>query len=135
MLVVVKQIIAYVSKIVQIMIQATELAQILYRGHPLRKKSGPRKISIWPPFSNMAAMGYPKILFFALNGQQMVEKDNYDNKFYVLSIADVQIMLSTLFKSSDPFNMAANIQDGRHRLSCNVIMLESGSGQSKRCFF
>ena len=35
----------------------------------------------------MAAMGYPEILFFAIKGQQMVEKDDYDNDFYV------QIML------------------------------------------
>ena len=40
----------------------------------------------------MAAMGYPEIVFFALNGQHMVEKDNYENRFYVLSIANVQIM-------------------------------------------
>ena len=40
----------------------------------------------------MAAMGYPEILFFALNGQQMVEKDNYGNRFYVLSKANVQIV-------------------------------------------
>ena len=65
----------YVKRIVQIMIQATDLAQILYGGHPLRKKRGPRKTSISPPFSNMAAMGYPEILFFALKGQQMVEKE------------------------------------------------------------
>ena len=52
----------------------------------------------------------------------MVEKDNYDKRFYVLSIANVQIMSKTLFKCSDPFNMAANIPDGRHRLSCNVIV-------------
>ena len=72
----VEQIIAYVRRIVQMVIQATDLVQILYRGHPLRKKRGPRKISIWPPFSNMAVKGYPEILFFALKGQQMVEKDN-----------------------------------------------------------
>ena len=89
---VVEQIIAYVRRIVQIMIPATDLAQILYRGHPLRKKRGPRKISIWPPFSNMAAMGYPEIIFFALKGQQMVKKDD-DNKFYVLSKENVQLML------------------------------------------
>ena len=41
----------------------------------------------------MAAMGYPKILFFSLKEQQIVENDNYDNKFHVLSIANVQIML------------------------------------------
>ena len=89
---VVEQIIAYGRRIVQIMIQATDLAQILYRGHPSRKKRGPRKISIWPPFSKMAAMGYPENVFFALNGQQMVGKDNNENRFYVLSIANVQIM-------------------------------------------
>ena len=88
-----EQIIAYVRRIVQIMIQATDLVQILYRGHSSRKKRGPRKISIWPPFSNMAALGYHEILFFALKGQQMVEKANYDNEFYVLTIANVQIML------------------------------------------
>ena len=59
---------------------------------------------------------------FAYKGQQMVEKDNYDNKFYVLGIANVQIMLYTLFKCSDPFNMAANIHDGLHRLSFIVIV-------------
>ena len=90
---VVELIIAYVRRIVQIMIQATDLAQILYRGHPARKKRGPRKISIRRPFSNMAAMGYPEILFFALKGQQMVEKDNDDNKFHVSSLENVQLML------------------------------------------
>ena len=64
----VEQIIAYVRRIIQIMIQATDLAQILYRGHLSRKKRGPRKISIWPPFSEMTAIGYPEILFFALKG-------------------------------------------------------------------
>ena len=83
---IVEQINAYVRRIAQIMIQATDLAQILNRGHPSRKNRGPRKISIWPPFSNMATMGYPEILSFALKGQQMVDKDNYDNKSYVLSI-------------------------------------------------
>ena len=72
---------------------AYDLAQILYRGHSSRKKRGPGKISIWLPFSNMAAIGYPEILFFAIKGQQMVEKNNYDNEFYVLTIANVQIML------------------------------------------
>ena len=89
----VEQIIAYVRRIVQIMIQATDLVQILYRGHSSRKKRGPCKIPIWPPFSKMAAMGYHEILFFALKGQQMVEKNNYDNEFYSLTIANVQIML------------------------------------------
>ena len=41
----------------------------------------------------MAALGYHEILFFALKGQQMVEKANYDNEFYVLTIANVQKML------------------------------------------
>ena len=113
---IVEQIIAYVRRIVQIMIQATDLVQILYRGQSSRKKRGPRKISIWPPFSKMAAIGYHEILFFALKGEQMVEKDNYDGEFYILTIANVQMMLKTLFKCSDPFNMAANIQDGHHRL-------------------
>ena len=40
----------------------------------------------------MAATGYPEILFLALKEQHMVEKDNYDNEFYVLTIANVQIM-------------------------------------------
>ena len=52
-------------RIVQIMIQATDLAQILYGGHFSRKNCGPRKISIWPPFSKMAAMGYCEMLFLA----------------------------------------------------------------------
>ena len=30
---------------------------------------------------------------FALNGQQMVEKDHDDDEFYVLTIANVQMML------------------------------------------
>ena len=62
------------SPTLQIMIQATHLAQILYGGHYSRKKRGPRKISIWPPFSKMAAMGYPEMGFFvlemAVNGQR-----------------------------------------------------------------
>ena len=73
--------------------ESTDLAQILYRGHPSRKERGPRKISIWPPYSNKAATGYPEIQFFALKGQQMLEKDNDDNKVYVLSIENVQLML------------------------------------------
>ena len=64
----VEQIIAYVRRIVQIMIQATDSVQILYRGRSSRKKRGPRKMSIWPPFSNMAGMGYHEILFSALKG-------------------------------------------------------------------
>ena len=51
-----KIVIAYVRRIVQIMIQATDLAQILYRGHP-SKKTGRAKfqygrhIPIWPPWA------------------------------------------------------------------------------------
>ena len=59
---------------------------------------------------------------FALKGQQIVEKENYDIKFYVFIIGIVQIISLTLFKCSDPFNMAANIQDGHHRISCNDIV-------------
>ena len=49
----------------------------------------------------MAAMGYHEMLSFALKGQQMVQKDNYDNEFHILTIANVQIMLWTLLKCSD----------------------------------
>ena len=34
----------------------------------------------------MAALGYTEVLFFALKGQQLVEKDDDDNECYVLSI-------------------------------------------------
>ena len=61
----VEQITAYLRTIVQIMIQASDLAQILYRGHLSGKKRGPRKISIWRPFSKMAAMVYGEILLLA----------------------------------------------------------------------
>ena len=62
-------------RIVQIMIQATDLAQILYGGHYSRKKRGPRK----------------------------------------------------------NFNMAAIFQDGRHRVSWNVIFcLTNGGKWSKK---
>ena len=46
-----------------------------------------RHFQRWPP------RAIPKPIFFALKGQQMVEKGNYDDTFYVLSIADGQIML------------------------------------------
>ena len=42
--------------------------------------------------SNMASMGYPEIIFFAFKGQQMAEKDNYDNAFYVSSILNVPMI-------------------------------------------
>ena len=79
-------------------------------------------------------MGYPEILFFALKGQQMVEEYNDDDKVYFLSIENAQLMLLTLFKF---FQYGCpNIQDGRRRLSCNVIVPENGNGQSERyCFF
>ena len=44
-------------------------------------------------FQYAAAMGYPEIIFFVLKGQQMIEKDNDDNKFYVLGIENVQLIL------------------------------------------
>ena len=77
----------------------------------------------WPPRAIL------KPICFALKGQQMVEKGNNDNKFYVLSIANAQTMLQTLLICSDPFNMAANIQYGRHRPSCNVIVHYNGNRQ------
>ena len=55
--VIVEQMIAYVRRIAQIMIQATDLAQILYRSHPLRKNAGHAKFQygrhfpIWPPWA------------------------------------------------------------------------------------
>ena len=118
--------------IVQIVIQATDLAQILYGGHFSRKKRGPRKISIWPPFSKMADMGYCEMCFFAskmaLNGQ----KDYFDNRVCVLSMQIAQLMLQIQFKCSYYFNMAANFKDGHHRLSCNISFALDGSGRSKR---
>ena len=41
----------------------------------------------------MSALGYPENLFFARNWQQMVEKDHFDNKLYVLSMYNVQLIL------------------------------------------
>ena len=52
-------------RIFQIMIKVSDLPQILYMGHSSWTKCGPRKIPVWPPFSKMVAMGYPKILLFA----------------------------------------------------------------------
>ena len=66
------------EKIVQIMIQAKDLAQILYRGHSSRTR-------VTQPFSKMAAMGYPEIIFFALNRQKMV----YVTKFCYLLYWDI----------------------------------------------
>ena len=79
--VIVEQIIAYGRRIVQIMIQAIDSVQILYRGHPSRKKCGPRKISLWLPFSNMAAMGYPEILFLPWKGSRWLRKIIMIKKF------------------------------------------------------
>ena len=46
-----------------------------------------RHFPIWPPWAIL------KSYFYALKGQQMVEEDNDDNKFYVLSIENFQLML------------------------------------------
>ena len=73
-------------RIVQIMIQATGLAQELYGGHSLRKKRGPCRIAIWPPFSEMAAMGHPEMLFFAIKMAVNDKKAYCNNRVYVLSM-------------------------------------------------
>ena len=93
-----------------------------------------RKISKWPPFSNMAATGYPEILWGALKLQQMVKKDYCNSRVYVLFMQNVQLMLWILFKCSDYFNMVANLQDGRHRLSRNISFALDGSRQPKIWF-
>ena len=70
--------------------------QIWYKysiGVALQEKTRATQNFKWSPFSNMAAMGYHEILFFTLKGQQMVEKDNYDNEFYISTMANFQIML------------------------------------------
>ena len=61
----------------------------------------------------------------------MVKKDYCDNKVFVFEYANVQLMLSILFKCSDYFNMAANFEDGCHRLSHNNSFALDGSRQSK----
>ena len=66
-------------------------------------------------------------LKMVVNGQ----KNYRDNRVYVLSMKNVQIMLCILLKCSDYFNMAANFQDGRHRLSRNTSFALDGSRQSK----
>ena len=87
-------LVAYVRRIVQIIMQATDSAQILYWGHPPRtKKRGPRKISIWPLISNMVAMGYPEILCCCLKKGIRWLRKIIMMKNYVLSIANVQIRL------------------------------------------
>ena len=93
LLYIVEQITAYVRRIVQIMIQATYLAQILYRGLSSRKNAGHAKFQYGRHFPRWPPRAIPKPIFFGLKGQQMVEKGNYDDKFHVLSIADAQIML------------------------------------------
>ena len=62
-------------------------------GSPFKKKTaGHAKFQYghhfpwWPPRAIL------KSYVFALNGQQVVRKDNYDKRFYVLSIEKVQIM-------------------------------------------
>ena len=76
----VEQIIAYVKRIVQILIQATGLAQILYRGHTSRKKTRATQNFNMAAISKKAAIGYPEILLLPLTWQQMVANDNYDNE-------------------------------------------------------
>ena len=52
----------------------------------------------------------------AVNGQ----KDYCGSRVCVLSMQNVQLMLGILFKCSGYFKMAANLQDGRHRLSRDI---------------
>ena len=82
-------------RIVQIMIQSTNLAQLLYMGHSPRNKCGPHQISIWPPFSKMAAMGYPEVLFcaFKMAGSKNGQNGYFYIKLYVLIMQNVQLML------------------------------------------
>ena len=87
------QIIAYVRRIVQIMIQATDLAQVLYRGLSSRKNAGHAKFQYGHHFPRWPPRAIPNSILFVLKWQQMVEKGNYDYKSYVLSIADAQKML------------------------------------------
>ena len=62
---IVEQIIAHVRRIVQIMIQATDLVQILYRGYPSRKNAGHAKFQYGRHFP-MPPWAIPKSFFFAL---------------------------------------------------------------------
>ena len=39
-------------------------------GSLFKKKRGPHKISIWPPFSKMAAIGGPGMVFLSKNGRK-----------------------------------------------------------------
>ena len=48
-----------------------------------KKKRGPRKISIWPPFSKMAAMG---CVIFCLKMAVNDQKDCCDSRVYVFSM-------------------------------------------------
>ena len=78
---IVEQIIAYVRGIVQIMIQATDLAQILYRVTLQEKNAGHAKFQYGRHFPRWPPRAIPKPIFFALKGQQMVEKGNFDHNF------------------------------------------------------
>ena len=62
----------------------------------------------------------------------MVKKDYCGSRVYVLSMQNVQLMLGILFKCSGYFKMAANLQDGRHRLSRNISFALNCSSWSKR---
>ena len=55
---------------------------------------------------------------FAFKLQQMVKKDNFDNKLCVFEHVKGPVNVAQeLFKFLDRFNIADNFQDGRHRLS------------------
>ena len=82
----------------------------------------------------MAAIGYHDMLFFALKMAVNGKKGYCDNRVYVLSMQNVQLMLQILFKCSDYFDMGAIFQDVRHRLSRNTSFALDGSRGSKRWF-
>ena len=74
------------------------------------------------------------VIFSLKNGYKWSKKDYCDNRVYVLSMQNVQLMLKILLKCSHYFNMAASFQDGRHRLSRNTSFALDGSRRSKRWF-
>ena len=101
-------------RIVQIMIQATLLAQI---GVTLQEQ----KTRATQNFNMTAIFQYGRrglnwiALKMAVNGQ----KDYCENKLYALGRQNEKLMLSALPKCSDYINMVATFHDGRHWLSCN----------------
>ena len=64
----------------------------------------------------------------------MFKKDYCDNRVYVLNMQNVELMLWILFKCSDYFNMVANLQYDRYRLSRNISFALDGSRQPKIWF-